>query len=89
MALQREQKETIISQFQTHAQDTGSPEVQIALLTERINGLTDHLRSHRHDFHSRRGLLKLVGQRRRLLAYLAKKDVDRYRATITRLGLRK
>ncbi len=89
MVLQREQKDSIIAQFQTHAEDTGSPEVQIALLTERINGLTDHLRSHRHDFHSRRGLLKLVGQRRRLLAYLAKKDVNRYRETITRLGLRK
>ena len=89
MALQREQKETIISQFQVHQGDTGSPEVQIALLTERINGLTDHLRAHKHDFHSRRGLLKLVGQRRRLLAYLANKDVDRYRATIARLGLRK
>lgn len=89
MALQREQKENIISLFRTHPEDTGSPEVQIALLTERINGLTDHLRSHRHDFHSRRGLLKLVGQRRRLLAYLAKKDVERYRATISRLGLRK
>ncbi len=89
MALQREQKDSIIAQFQTHPGDTGSPEVQIALLTERITGLTDHLRSHRHDFHSRRGLLKLVGQRRRLLAYLAKKDVERYRATITRLGLRK
>lgn len=89
MALQREQKDAIISQFRTHSEDTGSPEVQIALLTERINGLTDHLRSHRHDFHSRRGLLKLVGQRRRMLAYLADKDVERYRATITRLGLRK
>jgi small subunit ribosomal protein S15 len=89
MALQREQKDAIISQFRTHSEDTGSPEVQIALLTERINGLTDHLRSHRHDFHSRRGLLKLVGQRRRMLAYLADKDVERYRTTITRLGLRK
>lgn len=89
MALQREQKDAIISEFRTHPDDTGSPEVQIALLTERINGLTDHLRSHRHDFHSRRGLLKLVGQRRRMLAYLAKKDVDRYRVTISRLGLRK
>ena len=89
MALQSEQKETIITQFRTHPEDTGSPEVQIALLTERINGLTDHLREHKHDFHSRRGLLKLVGQRRRLLAYLANKDVDRYRATIARLGLRK
>ncbi|MGH2613618.1 MAG: 30S ribosomal protein S15 [Thermomicrobiales bacterium] len=89
MALQREQKETIITQFQTHPADTGSPEVQIALLTDRIQGLTDHLREHKHDFHSRRGLLKLVGQRRRLLAYLADKDIDRYRATIARLGLRK
>ncbi|MCA9861479.1 MAG: 30S ribosomal protein S15 [Thermomicrobiales bacterium] len=89
MALQREQKDAIISQFRTHPEDTGSPEVQIALLTERINGLTDHLRSHRHDFHSRRGLLKLVGQRRRMLAYLADKDIERYRTTITRLGLRK
>src|SRR5215218_3887925 len=89
MALQTEQKETIITQFRTHPDDTGSPEVQIALLTERINGLTDHLRTHKHDFHSRRGLLKLVGQRRRLLAYLASKDVERYRTTLTRLGLRK
>ena len=89
MALQREQKGTIISQFQTHPDDTGSPEVQIALLTERINGLTDHLRAHKHDFHSRRGLLQMVGQRRRLLAYLANKDIERYRATIARLGLRK
>jgi small subunit ribosomal protein S15 len=89
MALQREQKEAIISQFRTHGEDTGSPEVQIALLTERINGLTDHLREHKHDHHSRRGLLKLVGQRRRMLAYLADKDVERYRATITRLGLRR
>jgi small subunit ribosomal protein S15 len=89
MALLTEQKETIITEFRTHEDDTGSPEVQIALLTERINGLTDHLREHKHDFHSRRGLLKLVGQRRRLLAYLANKDVERYRTTITRLGLRK
>jgi small subunit ribosomal protein S15 len=89
MALQREQKEAIISQFRTHGEDTGSPEVQIALLTERINGLTDHLREHKHDHHSRRGLLKLVGQRRRMLAYLADKAVERYRATIARLGLRR
>ena len=89
MALQTEQKAGIISQFQTHESDTGSPEVQIALLTERITGLTDHLRTHKHDFHSRRGLLKMVGQRRRLLSYLAAKDIDRYRATIARLGLRK
>ena len=89
MALEQAQKETIISDFRVHETDTGSPEVQIALLTERINGLTDHLREHRHDHHSRRGLLKLVGRRRRLLAYLSEKDVDRYRVTIARLGLRK
>ena len=89
MALQRVHKDEIITGFRVHDSDTGSPEVQIALLTERINGLTDHLREHRHDHHSRRGLLKLVGRRRRLLAYLSDKDVERYRATITRLGLRK
>jgi small subunit ribosomal protein S15 len=89
MALQTVQKEDIITGFQTHESDTGSPEVQIALLTERITGLTSHLREHRHDHHSRRGLLKLVGRRRRLLAYLSKKDIERYRATIQRLGLRK
>ncbi|MDP9364474.1 MAG: 30S ribosomal protein S15 [Chloroflexota bacterium] len=89
MVLQRVQKDDIISGFRVHDTDTGSPEVQIALLTERINGLTDHLRQHRHDHHSRRGLLKLVGRRRRLLAYLSDKDVERYRATISRLGLRK
>lgn len=89
MVLQTVQKEDIITGFQTHESDTGSPEVQIALLTERITGLTSHLREHRHDHHSRRGLLKLVGRRRRLLAYLSKKDIDRYRATIERLGLRK
>jgi small subunit ribosomal protein S15 len=89
MALQKVQKDDIISDFRVHESDTGSPEVQIALLTERINGLTGHLREHRHDHHSRRGLLKLVGRRRRLLAYLSDKDVERYRATISRLGLRK
>jgi small subunit ribosomal protein S15 len=89
MALQTVQKEEIITDYQIHEGDTGSPEVQIALLTERINGLTDHLREHKHDHHSRRGLLKLVGRRRRLLAYLSDKDVERYRATIARLGLRK
>lgn len=89
MALQRAQKDDIISGFRVHETDTGSPEVQIALLTERINGLTDHLREHRHDHHSRRGLLKLVGRRRRLLAYLSEKDVERYRTTIARLGLRR
>lgn len=89
MALYKAQKDDIIQNFKVHEGDTGSPEVQIALLTERINGLVEHLRAHSHDNHSRRGLLKLVGRRRRLLAYLSEKDVDRYRATIERLGLRR
>ena len=79
----------MVSEFATQEGDTGSPEVQIALLTERIKGLTDHLKSFPKDNHSRRGLLKLVGQRRRLLAYLIKKDNSRYRAVIGRLGLRR
>ena len=83
------EKSEVIDQFRTHEKDTGSPEVQIALLTERVKQLTGHLRTHRHDYHSRVGLLKLVGQRRRLLAYLFKKDVARYRTVISRLGLRK
>ncbi|HET9016763.1 MAG TPA: 30S ribosomal protein S15 [Thermomicrobiaceae bacterium] len=89
MALYKEQKDEIVHNFQAHESDTGSPEVQIALLTERINGLVEHLRAHPHDNHSRRGLLKLVGRRRRLLAYLSEKNVERYRATIERLGLRR
>ena len=89
MVLQKVQKNDIITDFRVHDGDTGSPEVQIALLTERINGLTDHLRQHRQDHHSRRGLLKLVGRRRRLLAYLSDTDIERYRTTIARLGLRK
>ena len=89
MPLAREQKQEIIGGFAIAHGDTGSPEVQIALLTERIRNLTDHLRSFPKDNHSRRGLLKLVGQRRRLLAYLVKKDNARYRAVIARLGLRR
>ncbi len=89
MALKQAEKEALISNVRTHESDTGSPEVQIALLTERINLLTDHLRTHKHDHHSRRGLLQMVGRRRRLLAYLSKNDIDRYRATIARHGLRK
>ena len=89
MALQKTTKDDIVGSYRTHESDTGSPEVQIALLTERINGLIEHLREHAHDHHSRRGLLKLVGRRRRLLAYLAEKDVDRYRMLIGRLGLRR
>ena len=87
--LTKDQKDSIIAAYQMREGDVGSTEVQVALLTERINGLTDHLREHTHDHHSRRGLLKLVGQRRRLLAYLNKTDVERYRTLIARLGLRK
>jgi small subunit ribosomal protein S15 len=89
MALQHEQKTQIIENTRLHETDTGSAEVQIAILTERITGLTQHLREHRHDNHSRRGLLKLVGRRRRLLAYLSKTDIERYRAAIARHGLRR
>jgi small subunit ribosomal protein S15 len=89
MALQHAQKEEIIASTRLHESDTGSPEVQIALLTERINGLTDHLRRNRGDHHSRRGLLQMVGRRRRLLAYLSKTDIERYRQTIARHGLRR
>ena len=87
--LTKEQKTPIITAYAVHEGDTGSPEVQVAVLTERINTLTAHLREHAHDHHSRRCLLKLVGQRRRMLAYLNKSDVERYRTLIARLGLRK
>jgi small subunit ribosomal protein S15 len=89
MALATQRKAEIIGEHKGHATDTGSAEVQIALLTERINGLTEHLKQHRHDYHTQRGLLKLVGQRRRQLAYLNRKDVTRYRAILAKLGLRK
>ena len=82
-------KQQIIGEFARFPGDTGSPEVQVALLTDRIRALTDHLRTHRHDFDTRRGLLMLVGQRRRLLNYLEKSDLDGYRALIKQLGLRK
>jgi small subunit ribosomal protein S15 len=82
-------KGATISEYRTHDADTGSPEVQVALLTDRIDHLTEHLRVHEKDHHSRRGLLMLVGQRRRLLDYLAGKDVERYRALIAKLGLRR
>ena len=82
-------KPLVVEKFRTHERDTGSPEVQVALLTRRINDLTEHLKVHKHDHHSRRGLLLLVGRRRRLLKYLAKKDITRYRALIERLGLRR
>ncbi len=89
MALEKEEKSQIINDYQIHESDTGSPEVQVALLTERINQLIEHLRVHKHDHHSRRGLLKLVGRRRRLLNYLQSKDRERYRTVINRLGLRR
>ena len=87
--LSKEKKEAIIKEYGTKPGDTGSPEVQIALLTERINELTEHLKVNQKDHHSRRGLLKMVGQRRGLLAYLKKSDIERYRTLIKRLGLRK
>ena len=87
--MEKEQKTNIINKFASHKGDTGSTEVQIALLTERINQLTGHMVANRHDYHSQRGLLKLVGHRRRLLAYLNKEDAGRYRNLITKLGLRK
>jgi len=85
----KERRDTIVADFRQHEKDTGSPEVQVALLTERILQLTEHLRTYKKDHHSRRGLLMLVGQRRRLLAYINKTDVERYRSVIGRLGLRK
>jgi small subunit ribosomal protein S15 len=89
MALEKDEKGQLIGDYQVHSNDTGSPEVQVALLTERINQLIEHLRTHIHDHHSRRGLLKLVGRRRRLLNYLASRDKERYRNVIERLGLRR
>ena len=89
MALDKVKKETIISDFRTHEKDTGSPEVQIAILSERITYLTDHFKAHAKDHHSRRGLLKLVGQRRKLLDYLKTSNKERYEKVIARLGIRK
>ena len=85
----KEEKQAIIAQYQTAEGDTGSPEVQIAILTHRINNLTEHLKKNKGDHHSRRGLLKMVGHRRNLLGYLQKKDIERYRAIVEKLGLRK
>ncbi|MFZ1684066.1 MAG: 30S ribosomal protein S15 [Candidatus Zixiibacteriota bacterium] len=89
MPVTKEQKEQVIAQHRLHDKDTGSPEVQIALLTERVNMLTEHLKTHKKDFHSRHGLLKMVGQRRRLLDYLKDRDIESYRAVIADLGLRR
>ncbi len=85
----KEKKEEIIEEYKLHDSDSGSPEVQVALLTSRIRELTEHFKTHKQDHHSRRGLLKLVGRRRSLLDYLKKKDIERYRTTIERLGIRK
>jgi len=89
MALEQDVKKAIIDEYATHPGDTGSPEVQVAMLTRRIKDLTEHLKEHQHDHHSRRGLLLLVGRRRRLLNYVQKKDIARYRTLIERLGLRR
>lgn len=86
--IQKEKKQSIMAEYRTHEGDTGSPEVQVAVLTERIRELTEHLKVHKKDFHSRRGLLKMVGHRRKLLRYLQDKDFNRYRSLIERLGLR-
>ena len=87
--LLKEEKSKVIAEYATHEGDTGSPEVQIAILTKRINDLSEHLKTHKKDHHSRRGLLKMVGQRRNLLNYVMKKDIERYRSIIARLGIRK
>jgi small subunit ribosomal protein S15 len=87
--LDKEKREDIVNKFKHHERDTGSTEVQVALITDRINKLTGHMAANRHDYHSQRGLLKLVGQRRKLLAYLSKQDIDRYNKLISSLGLRK
>lgn len=89
MSLTTEQKQEIVAEFATHEGDTGSPEVQVAILTRRIKDLTEHLKGHKHDHHSRRGLMLLIGQRKRLLGYLAAEDIERYRSLIARLGLRR
>lgn len=88
MSLNKEQKQSLVTQHRRHDTDSGSPEVQIALLTARINELTEHFKTHKKDFHSLRGLLKIVGHRRRLLTYLRRRDLERYRTLVTQLGLR-
>ena len=87
--IRKDEKTAVIEANRTHETDTGSPEVQVAILTERINQLTEHLKEHTHDNHSRRGLYKMIGKRRSLLDYLARKDIERYRALIAKLGIRK
>ncbi len=87
--IKKDKKQEVISAYKTHETDTGSPEVQIAILTERINELTEHLKANKNDHHSRRGMLKMIGHRRNLLNYLQKNDIERYRAIVSKLGLRK
>ena len=87
--ISKEEKTRIMKEFATHEGDTGSPEVQVAVLTANINNLTEHMKEHKHDYHSQRGLLQMVGHRRNLLAYLKSKDLDRYKSLIDRLNLRK
>jgi small subunit ribosomal protein S15 len=89
MTISIERKQELIEEYKTHDSDTGSPEVQVAVLTERIRNLTEHFKTHQKDFHGKRGLLMMVGQRKRLLDYLKKKEIERYRSLIARLGLRK
>ncbi len=89
MSIKKETKTALIEEFKTHAKDTGSPEVQVAVLSTRINELQSHFRAHKHDHHSRQGLLKMVGRRRRFLKYIKKRDLDGYQKLIARLGLRK
>ncbi len=88
MPLKKDKKSNVITENATHDGDTGSPEVQVALLTARINQLTDHLREHKQDYHSRRGLMMMVGRRKRMLTYLSHKDIDRYRTLVGKLGIR-
>ncbi len=87
--MEKERKQAVVEDYRTHETDTGSVEVQVAILTDRIRSLTEHMKAHKKDFHTQRGLLKLIGQRRRLLNYLNREDVPRYRAIVSRLGLRK
>ena len=89
MSISREVKQQVIAEYATHEGDTGSPEVQVAVLTQRIKDLTEHMKEHKHDFHTQRGLLAMVGRRKRMLTYLKKTDIARYRALIERLGLRR
>jgi small subunit ribosomal protein S15 len=89
MSVKYKEKDTIVKEYQSHEKDTGSPEVQVAILTDKIRKLTEHLKIHKKDYHTKRGLLMMVGKRRRLLNYVAKQDIERYRSLVKRLGLRR